>query len=71
MPTEEGFGGDELVPAHHPGLMIDAMQNNPDKIISLSMNPGAKHVTDWWNGEESQETVIRFLNRTELRQPIF
>ncbi len=71
VPSDKGKGGDQLIPTHHPELMIDAMQDNPDKIISLSMNPGAKHVTDWWDGEESQETVIRFLNRTELKQSLF
>lgn len=63
--------GDEVVPKHHPEAMIDAMQDNPNKIITLSMNPGASHITDWWDGHESQDTVLQFLKRTGLSQSLF
>jgi hypothetical protein len=70
-PDEREIGGDKLVPKHHPELMIDSMQDNRDKIVTLSMNPGASHVTDWWAGPESQNTVLQFLRKTELSQPLF
>ncbi len=70
-PDAKGIGGDQLVPTHHPEMMIDAIQDNPGKVTTLSMNPGASHVTDWWVGYESQDTVIQFLHRTELSQSLF
>lgn len=70
-PNADGSGGDKLVPAHHPEMMIDAMLGNSGKVISFSMNSGATHVTDWWNREMSLEVVSGFLSRTGLSQSLF
>lgn len=70
VPNYYNLGGDQLVPPHHPELMIDGLSDSEGKEATLSMNPGARHVTNWWRGE-SQETVIRFLERTRISQPVF
>lgn len=63
-----GFGGpgDELVLPHHPEMMIEsAPVTRSPKVVKLSMNPGGKHVTDWWLSWESREAVMDFFIKTK------
>lgn len=69
--NDEGEGGDDLVPANHPQAMIDAIQDNPNKIATVSFNPGGVHVTNWWSSRESQETILHFLSKTGISQSLF
>ena len=71
IPTARGFGGDQLVPKEHPTMMLDAMSDNKGKVVTLSMNPGALHVTDWWAGNESRDVVTLFLERTGISHSLF
>lgn len=70
VPNAQGIGGDQLVPKEHPELMINAISNNKG-IVTLSMNPGASHVTDWWAGNESRDVVTSFLKAAKISHPLF
>lgn len=62
-----GEGGDDLVPSHHPELMIDSLLTKKrSQVIKLSMNPGGTHVTNWWKGRESREAVMDFFKAIDF-----
>lgn len=66
LPTLEGVGGDQLVPEHHPELMIDSFAMKPDKLYKLSVNEGGIHVVDWFSDPDSYKTILQFLQKTNL-----
>lgn len=66
-----GFGGDALVPDHHLGLMLSHLSENTDNDVTISMNPGGTHVTDWWLSPESKESVMAFLKRNQFAVSLF
>ncbi|HRD56162.1 MAG TPA: hypothetical protein PLC42_07175 [Parachlamydiaceae bacterium] len=68
---DNGLGGDELVPEHHLALMLSNLPETPDRKVAISMNPGGKHVTDWWLSPESKESVLTFLKRTGISRSLF
>jgi len=71
VPDEQGLGGDEVVRPSHPEKMMEAMSQPEKKELTLSMNPGGIHVTDWWANKDSEETVNRFLSRAGISQSVF
>lgn len=71
VPDANGQGGDKLVPPHHPHLMLNSIEDTQGKKVTLSVNPGATHITDWWAGRESQDTVVHFLEQTGISQSLF
>lgn len=71
VPDENGKGGDKLVPPHHPLAMLDAINDQRQREVTLSFNIGAGHVTDWWNGSESKASTLNFLDKTGLRKSFF
>lgn len=66
LPTLKGVGGDKLVPEHHPELMIDSFAMKPNKVYKLSVFEGGTHVIDWFDDRESYQTILQFLNKTNL-----
>lgn len=68
---EKGEGGDDLVPEHHPMAIIDAMRDNPKKLVKLSLNAGGIHGIGWWSSAESNEAVLQFLKKSALAQSLF
>ncbi len=69
--NEEGKGGDELVFEHHLDKILDGIDKNSDKELSLSQNPGAEHGDDWWTSSQAKNNVYQFLDKTGISQSIF
>ncbi len=74
-PEPKQFGGDQLVPKHHPELMLEALEIDDEIIRSknatLIFNPGGKHVVDWWTSAESCEGVLHFLKNSMITRSLF
>lgn len=70
-PNELGWGGDDVVPAHHPAQLIDSLAMLKGKKYELSVNQGAGHVSDWFSNEKSYRATVNFLKQSKLISDLF
>ena len=70
-------GGDELVPEHHPSLLLEAVKKIEGKEIYQTVNPGGAHGQAWWRhnadvkGPSCFDEVVRFLKEADLKRELF